>query len=111
MYINKIESQKVFELKNEINFESDAVASKTLVQYKNTGITLFSLDKDESISEHTSPGDALVTILEGDAEISINGEVFSLVCGQSIIMPADVPHALKAITSFKMLLVVIKEEK
>ena len=47
MYINKIESQKVFELKNEINFESDAVASKTLVQYKNTGITLFSLDKDE----------------------------------------------------------------
>lgn len=111
MYINKIESQKVFELKNEINFESDAVASKTLVQYKNTGITLFSLDKDESISEHTSLGDALVTILEGDAEISINGEIFSLVCGQSIIMPADVPHALKAITSFKMLLVVIKEEK
>lgn len=109
MYIDKIEHKKVFELKDEINVEVGSVASKTLVQYGDVGVTLFSLDKGESISEHTSPGDALVTITDGEALISIDGEIFKLNCGQSIIMPANIPHALKAITSFKMILIVIKK--
>ena len=111
MYINKIEPKQVFELNNEIAIEEGSVSSKTLVQYGDVGVTLFSLDKNESISEHTSPGDALVIITEGTAEISIEGEKFILNSGQSIVMPANKPHALKAIEAFKMFLMVIKPEK
>jgi len=91
-----------------INYQKDAVVSKTLIN-KNTGtVTLFAFDKDQSLSEHTAPYDALVQILDGDAEITISGIPNKLTQSEMIIMPANEPHALKAISPYKMMLVMIK---
>lgn len=110
MYIQKIEPEKVIKLSDLIPIELGSVSSKTLVQYKDVGVTLFSLDKNESISSHTAPGDALVTLLSGKAKITINSEEYIVNIGDSILMPANVPHALFAEESFQMLLLVIKSE-
>jgi quercetin dioxygenase-like cupin family protein len=84
------------------------VVSKTLIN-KNAGTaTLFAFDRGQGLSEHTAPYDALVTILDGEAEISISGVRNILKKGEMIIMPANKPHALKAITPFKMILIMIK---
>jgi len=71
-------------------------------------VTLFAFDAGEGLSEHTTPYDAMVTILDGKAEIKIGGELFHLGEGETIVMPADVPHALRAVERFKMLLVMVK---
>ena len=72
-------------------------------------MTLFAFDQGQGLSEHTAPFDALVYVFAGQAEISIAGKQYSLKAGQTIIMPANKPHALKAVDRFKMLLVMIKE--
>jgi quercetin dioxygenase-like cupin family protein len=72
-------------------------------------ITLFSFDEDEGLSEHTAPFDAVVTILEGECEVWIQGETHQLKEGDTIIFPANVPHALSALTRFKMSLIMIRE--
>ena len=72
-------------------------------------ITLFSFDKGEGLSEHSAPFDALVQVLEGSANIVVNGQVFTVNAGESIVFPANAPHALTAIERFKMLLTMIKE--
>ena len=80
-----------------------------IVSWKNTGtVTLFAFDKSQGLSEHTAPFDALVYILDGKAEITISGKSSDVKAGQAIIMPANKPHALKAIERFKMMLVMIK---
>jgi len=84
--------------------------SKQVTKSKAGNITLFSFDKGEGLSEHTTPFDAVVQLLDGEAEITIGGEVFNLVKGNSIIMPANVPHSLMATERFKMLLTMIKGE-
>ena len=84
--------------------------SKTLVQRKDLGMTIFSLDKDQEIGRHSSPGDAMVNILSGLAEITIDEEVFEVAAGQTIVMPANIPHSLYAKEAFQMLLVVVKPE-
>jgi quercetin dioxygenase-like cupin family protein len=71
-------------------------------------VTMFAFDEGQGLSEHTAPYEALVYILDGEAEITISGEPFHLKAGEMIIMPADDPHALKATKRFKMLLVMIK---
>ena len=97
------------ELSSQLNYQSGAVVSKVLLK-KNTGtITLFAFDKGEGLSEHTAPFDAYVQILEGEAEILISAKPFKLKSGEYIIMPANEPHTLKALTAYKMLLVMIKE--
>lgn len=73
-------------------------------------LTLFAFDKEEGLSEHTTPSDALVYIFDGEAEITIDGKPFHLKKGQMIIMPANEPHALKAIERYKMMLVMIKSD-
>lgn len=110
MYIKKIEPQKVVQLQDLIPIESGSVSSKTLVQYQDVGLTLFSLDKEESISAHTAPGDALVTVLTGSAKITIAETDYIVNAGESIVMPANIPHALYAQEAFQMLLIVIKPE-
>ena len=72
-------------------------------------VTLFAFDKDQELSEHTAPFDALVHVLDGETEINISGRAYHLKAGDAIIMPADEPHAVKALTRFKMLLTMIRK--
>ncbi|KAA3613011.1 MAG: cupin domain-containing protein [Calditrichaeota bacterium] len=91
-------------------YQKGSVVSKSLLAKKSGNITLFAFDKGEGLSEHTAPFDAYVQILDGKADITISGKVHSLSAGEIIIMPANEPHALKAVKAFKMLLVMIKSE-
>ena len=91
-----------------IEYQKDSVVSKALID-KNTGtITLFAFDKGQGLSEHTAPFDAFVYIVDGQADIAIAGKHQSVLKGQSIIMPANKPHLVKANERFKMLLVMVR---
>ncbi|WP_019322836.1 cupin domain-containing protein, partial [Streptococcus mutans] len=107
VYIDKIQHSQVLDLKTEVPIEEEQMLSKTLVQRKDLGMTIFSLDKDQEIGRHSSPGDAMVNILSGLAEITIDEEVFEVAAGQTIVMPANIPHSLYAKEAFQMLLVVV----
>jgi quercetin dioxygenase-like cupin family protein len=91
-----------------VDYQKGSIVSKTIIE-KNTGtVTLFAFDKDQGLSEHTAPFDALVQVLDGEVEIRISGKPFLLKQGEMIIMPAHEPHALKAVSNFKMLLTMIR---
>jgi quercetin dioxygenase-like cupin family protein len=94
----------------DIGHEPKSIVSRTIINKNSGTVTLFSLDKGQSLSEHTAPFDALVYITEGDIDISIGGTWHSLHGGEIILMPAGVPHALKALTKSRMLLVMINEK-
>ncbi len=98
----------VLKLSDLVNYQEGSVVSRTIINQKTGTVTLFAFDKGEGLSEHTAPFDALVYIIEGESEIVISGKPYHLKDGEMIIMPADKPHALKAMTRFKMLLVMIK---
>jgi len=100
---------KVLRLKDLVTYQDGSIASRMIINSKAGSITLFSFDKDEGISEHTAPFDALAIILDGECEIRLSGVVHLLKEGETIIMPAHAPHALTAITPFKMMLVMIRE--
>jgi len=99
---------QVFKMADMVSYQEGSVVSRTLVNQKTGTITLFAFDAGGSLSEHTTPFDALVYDLDGEVEIKISGEPFHLKEGDMIIMPANKPHALTALTRFKMLLVMIK---
>ena len=99
---------KVEKFENTIEYQRDSVVSRTIVKKTNGNVTLFAFDEGEGLSEHTAPFEALVQILDGEAQITIGGEPFTVGPGESIVMPADIPHALKANSRFKMLLTMIK---
>ncbi len=92
-----------------VDYQDGSVVSKEIIKKETGTVTLFAFDKGQGLSEHTAPFDALVYIFDGKAEISIAGKQYSLNSGETIIMPANKPHSLKAIYRFKMLLVMIKE--
>jgi len=98
---------KLLEPAGLITYQDGAVVSRTIVIRKNGTITLFAFDAGEGLSEHTAPFDAVVQVLEGKVEITISDERFQLGQGQMIIMPANQPHALNALTKFKMILTMI----
>ncbi len=100
---------KVLVLKDLVNYQDGTVASRMVVNRKAGSITLFSFDEDEGLSEHTAPYDAVVTILDGECEVWVAGETFQLKEGETIIFPANAPHALSAITRFKMMLIMIRD--
>lgn len=89
-------------------YQDAAVVSRQITKTDGGNITLFAFDKDQGLSEHTTPFDALVQILEGEAQVTISGKLFELKTGDAIIMPANEPHALKAVQKFKMLLTMIR---
>lgn len=91
-----------------VDYQDGSVVSKELIKKEKGTVTLFAFDKGQGLSEHTAPFDALVYIIDGKAEITISGNAHSLAAGETIIMPANKPHSLKAIERFKMLLVMIK---
>jgi len=99
---------KSFVLEELLQYHTNAIVSREIVN-KNTGtVTLFAFDKGQGLSEHTAPFDALVFIADGRAEVKISGKPHILKKGEMIIMPANKPHALKAIQKFKMLLIMIR---
>lgn len=100
---------KVICLKDLVQYQDGTVASRMVVNRKAGSITLFSFDADEGLSEHTAPFDAVVTILDGECEVWVAGSTYQMKEGETIIFPANVPHALSAITRFKMMLVMIRE--
>jgi quercetin dioxygenase-like cupin family protein len=103
-----IEPSIIFESRESIDYADNSVVSKTIVKKPAGNITLFAFDKDEGLAEHSSPHDALVQLLDGEAEITIGGKIFNLQSGESIILPANIPHSLKAKKKFKMMLTMIK---
>ena len=91
-----------------VQYQAGAVVSRTLIKEKAGTVTLFAFDEGEALSEHTAPFDALVHILDGEAEVVISGKPLQLKQGDIVLMPANEPHALKALTRFKMLLTMIR---
>ncbi len=100
---------KVLRLADLVAYQDGTVASRMVVNKPAGSITLFSFDEDEGLSEHTAPYDAVVTILEGECEVWVAGETHHMHEGETIIFPANAPHALSAITRFKMSLTMIRE--
>jgi quercetin dioxygenase-like cupin family protein len=97
-----------FELAGLIDYQDGSIVSRMLVKKDAGTVTLFAFDKGQGLSEHTAPFDALVYVLEGATEITISGKAMTLKTGDTVMMPANDPHALKAVEKFKMLLVMIK---
>lgn len=106
--ITHIPHKEAIALKDQIDYEPGQVASMTLVNRPQIGMTLFAFDQGTKIGTHAAPGDAIPTILEGEAEITISGTKYTVKAGESIVMPAGEPHSLVALTRFKMLLVLVK---
>ena len=98
----------VHDLSNLLQYQDGAVVSRVLMKNAGGNVTLFAFDAGEGLSEHTAPFDALVTILDGDAEVEISKKPYRLSAGQTITMPANEPHALRAVKRFKMLLVMLR---
>ena len=92
-----------------VSYQDGSIVSRTLVKRNGGTLTLFAFDAGQALSEHTAPFDAVVQILDGQAELVIGGEKVSANAGQTVMMPADVPHAVHAPGRFKMLLVMIRE--
>ena len=99
---------QVKRLTSLVDYQSSSIVSKTILDKKTGTVTLFAFDKGQGLSEHTAPFDALVTILDGKVEITISENSFQLKAGEMIIMPANEPHAVKALERFKMMLTMIK---
>jgi len=99
---------KALNLEEMVEYSSRGVISKQVLKNQSGNITLFSFDKGQGLTEHTAPFDAIVQVLDGEAQITIGGNPNLVRKGESIIMPANVSHALQAVEQFKMLLTMIK---
>jgi quercetin dioxygenase-like cupin family protein len=96
------------DLANHVGYADGAIVSKTLMDKKSGTLTLFAFDAGQGLSEHTSPYDATIYVLDGKATLHIAGERLTVPSGQMVIMPADVPHDVRAEEKFKMLLIMIR---
>lgn len=99
---------EVLKLAEIVSYQKGSVVSREIVNKKTGTVTIFAFDKGEGLSEHTAPFDALVYILDGEAKIFISGKPYQVKKNEMIIMPANKPHALKAVKKFKMLLILIR---
>jgi len=99
---------KINYLKEEIQYQDGSIVSRQILKKPNGNITLFAFDKDESLTEHTSPFEAIVYMVDGEMEIKIGGNPYIVKEGELIIMPPDIPHGLTAVKKSKMLLTMIK---
>lgn len=106
-YIKNINHEEVLSLAKEVSAQPGQIVSKTLAQNNFVSLTLFAFSKGEEISTHESKGDAMVTVLEGQGKITVDGKEYFVSAGETLIMPAEKPHAVYAQEAFKMLLTVI----
>ena len=100
--------EKALQLVSLIDYQENSVVSKQLLEKKTGTLTLFAFDAGQSLSEHTAPYDATILVIDGKAEVLIDGRFHEVNTGQMIIMPANIPHAVKARERFKMLLIMIR---
>jgi quercetin dioxygenase-like cupin family protein len=100
---------EVLKMAELVAYQDGSVVSRQITKADAGNVTLFAFDKDQELSEHTAPFDALVHILDGEAEVKISGNPFHLQIGDAIIMPADEPHAVRATQRFKMLLTMVRK--
>ncbi len=98
----------VVNLAGLLDYQDGAVVSRTIIDKKTGTVTVFAFDEGEGLSEHTAPFDALVYILDGEAAITVSGKESKVTAGEMLIMPANQPHALRAVRRFKMLLVMVR---
>ncbi len=91
-----------------VNYQNSSIVSKQIIKKPNGNITLFAFDKDESLTEHTSPFEAVVYMVDGEMEITIGGKPYNVKAGEILVMPANIPHGLRASLKSKMLLTMIK---
>lgn len=102
------EHSNVFRFPEKVDYSPEGIISKRVIDRPVGTVTLFSFDKDQRLSTHSAPYDAMLQVIEGTAEIVINDVPFNLATGDTIIMPAGIPHAVKATEKFKMVLTMIK---
>ncbi len=105
---NQMNTPAVHDLADLLQYQEGSVVSRVLMKNAGGNVTLFAFDAGEGLSEHTAPFDALVTLIEGEAEVEISKIPYRLTAGQTITMPASEPHALRAMKRFKMLLVMLR---
>jgi quercetin dioxygenase-like cupin family protein len=105
---NEMKETAAKKLRDLADYQNDAIVSRTILDKKTGTVTFFAFDKGQGLSEHTAPFDAIVNILDGEAEIIISGESHYVKEGDLLIMPANEPHALKAVKKFKMMLIMIR---
>ncbi len=107
--IKNIPFSEAHRLVDLVDYEKGRVVSRTLAQNNAVSVTLFAFDQSEGLSTHAAPGDALVQVLDGEVRLTIGGRDVTAKAGEVVVMPADIPHAVNAVTPFKMLLVVVKK--
>ena len=105
---NSVRTAEVKQLVELLQYQDGSIVSRVLLKNKGGTVTLFAFDVGEGLSEHTAPFDALVVVTDGEADIEISGESFKVRQGETIILPANRPHAVRAATRFKMLLIMIR---
>ena len=105
---NLVRPAEVKKLVELLQYQESSIVSRVLLKNKGGTVTLFAFDTGEGLSEHTAPFDALVVVTDGEAEVEIAGESFKVRQGETIILPANQPHAVKATTKFKMILIMIR---
>lgn len=106
-FIKNMDFSTVLNFAEQVSYQQGQIVSRTLAQNKTISLTLFAFDKGEEISSHESSGDAMVMVLDGTGEITIDGEKFTVNAGETIIMPAKKQHAVYATECFKMFLIVV----
>ena len=105
---NSIRPAEVKQLVDLLQYQDGSIVSRELLKNKGGTVTLFAFDEGEGLSEHTAPFDALVVVIDGEADIEIAGESFRVRQGETITLPANRPHAVRAVAEFKMLLIMIR---
>ena len=103
-----VRKAKVMKIDSLVDYQEGTIVSRTLIDKKAGTITVFAFDEGQGLSEHVAPYDALVTLLDGEAEVVISGKALQVRAGEMVILPANEPHALKAAEKFKMLLTMIR---
>jgi len=105
---SEIPIAEVIRLIDLVNYQEGSVVSRTILKRTTATVTLFAFDEGQGLSEHTAAFDALVLLLEGEAEITVAGKLLRTIAGETVLMPANQPHSLKALGRFKMLLTMIR---
>lgn len=106
--MNKVRVAEVVKLQDLVSYQEGAIVSREIISKGSGSVTIFAFDRGQGLKEHTAPFDALVYVLDGEAEIIISGSSYRLKTGDFIIMPAHQPHAVRALEKFKMLLIMMR---
>lgn len=105
---SEIAEAEAFSLSGLVNYQDGSVVSRSVLKREKGNVTIFAFDEGQGLSEHTSPFDALIQNVEGEAEVTVSGKPIALKLGDVVLLPANKPHAMKAITRFKMVLTMIR---